>query len=93
VETPPFLRATTSAWMDTPGPFEKVATEAYFTVTLPDPTWPKEEQDALLSFWYRPQVSNISEHEVWPGHYVQFLWAKDFPSHVREVFSIASDFE
>ena len=27
-ETPPFLRATTSASMDIPGPFEKVATEA-----------------------------------------------------------------
>ncbi len=93
VETPPFLRATTSASMDTPGPFEKVATEAYFTVTLPDPAWPKEEQDALLSFWYRPQISNISVHEVWPGHYVQFLYAKDYPSDVRKVFSAASNFE
>jgi uncharacterized protein (DUF885 family) len=93
VETPPFLRATTSASMDIPGPFEKVATEAYFTVTLPDPTWPKEEQDALLSFWYRPQISNISVHEVWPGHYVQFLYAKDYPSDVRKVFSAASNFE
>jgi uncharacterized protein (DUF885 family) len=93
VETPPFLRATTSASMDTPGPFERVATEAYFTVTLPDPTWPKEEQDALLSFWYRPQISNISVHEVWPGHYVQFLYAKDYPSDVRKVFGAPSNFE
>ena len=34
-ETPPFMRATTFASMDTPGPFEKVAQEAYFNVTLP----------------------------------------------------------
>ena len=34
-ETPPFMRATTFASMDTPGPFEKVAKEAYFNVTLP----------------------------------------------------------
>jgi uncharacterized protein (DUF885 family) len=93
VETPPFMRATTSASMDIPGPFEKVATEAYFTMTLPDPTWPQAEQDDFMSYWYRPQISNISVHEVWPGHYVQFLYAKDYPSDVRKVFSAASNFE
>ena len=93
VETPPFLRATTSASMDTPGPFEKVATEAYFNMTLPDPTWSKEEQDDFMSQWYRPMISNVSVHEVWPGHYVQFLYAKDYPSDVRKVFGAASNFE
>jgi len=93
VETPPFLRATTSASMDTPGPFEKVATEAYFNMTLPDPTWPQEEQDDFMRSWYRQMISNVSVHEVWPGHYVQFLYAKDFPSDVRKVFGTASNFE
>jgi hypothetical protein len=73
IETPPFLRATTSATMDTPGPFEKVATEAYFTMTLPDPAWPQEEQDDFMLQWYRQMISNVSVHEVWPGHYVHFL--------------------
>ena len=93
VETPPFLRATTSASMDTPGPFEKVATEAYFNMTLPDPTWPQEEQDDFMRSWYRQMISNVSVHEVWPGHYVQFLYAKDYPSDVRKVFGTASNFE
>jgi uncharacterized protein (DUF885 family) len=93
VETPPFMRATTSAAMDTPGPFEKVATEAYFFMTLPDPTWPKEEQDDFMSQWYIPSISNVSVHEVWPGHYVQFLYAKDYPSDVRKVFATTSNFE
>ncbi|MBN3456146.1 DUF885 domain-containing protein [Mycobacterium sp. DSM 3803] len=93
VETPPFLRATTSASMDIPGPFEKVATEAYFNMTLPDPSWPKNEQDEFMSQWYRASISNVSVHEVWPGHYVQFLYAKDYPSDVRTVFSAASNFE
>lgn len=92
-ETPPFMRATTSAAMDTPGPFEKVATEAYYFMTLPDPSWPKEEQDDYMSQWYRPAISNVSVHEVWPGHYVQFLYAKDYPSDVRKVFGAASNFE
>jgi uncharacterized protein (DUF885 family) len=34
-ETPPFMRALTSASMDTPGPYEKVAKEDFFNVTLP----------------------------------------------------------
>jgi uncharacterized protein (DUF885 family) len=93
VETPPFLRATTSASMDTPGPFEKVATEAYFNMTLPNPAWPQAEQDDFMSAWYRQMISNVSVHEVWPGHYVQFLFAKDYPSDVRKVFGTASNFE
>jgi uncharacterized protein (DUF885 family) len=92
-ETPPFMRATTTAAMDIPGPFEKVATEAYFFMTLPDPSWPKAEQDDFMSQWYRPSISNVSVHEVWPGHYVQFLYAKDYPSDVRKVFGAASNFE
>jgi hypothetical protein len=93
IETPPFMRATTTASMDTPGPFETVATEAYFTMTLPDPSWPKEEQDDFMSQWYREMISNVSVHEVWPGHYVQFLYAKNYPSDVRKVFATASNFE
>ena len=38
-ETPPFMRALTTASMDTPGPYEKVAKEAFFNVTLPEPDW------------------------------------------------------
>ncbi len=37
-ETPPFMRALTSASMDMPGPYEKVAKDAFFNVTLPDKT-------------------------------------------------------
>ena len=33
-ETPPFSRALSTASMDTPGPYEDKATEAYFNVTL-----------------------------------------------------------
>ena len=35
-ETPPFMRATTFASMDSPGPYETHATDSYFNVTLPD---------------------------------------------------------
>jgi uncharacterized protein (DUF885 family) len=92
-ETPPFLRAVTSASMDTPGPFETVATEAFYNMTLPDPKWPKPQVDAFMRQWYYPMISNVSVHEAYPGHYVQFLYAKDFPSKVRKVFSANTNVE
>jgi uncharacterized protein (DUF885 family) len=92
-ETPPFLRATTSASMDIPGPFEKVATEAYYNMTLPDPKWPAREIQEFMQQWYYAAISNVSVHEVWPGHYLQFLYAKTFPSDVRKVLGAATNSE
>jgi hypothetical protein len=48
-ETPPFERATTTASMDTPGPFETHSTEAYFNVTLPGPNDSPEEVASLMA--------------------------------------------
>jgi uncharacterized protein (DUF885 family) len=92
-ETPPFLRATTSASMDTPGAFEKVATEAYYSMTLPDPKWSAAEKSEFMKQWYYAAISNVSVHEVYPGHYVQFLYAKDFPSDIRKVFGANTNVE
>ena len=92
-ETPPFLRATTSASMDTPGPFETTATEAYYNMTLPDPKWPTPQIESFMQQWYYPAIANVSVHEVWPGHYLQFLYGPQFPSKVRKVFGAASNAE
>ncbi len=92
-ETPPFLRATTTASMDIPGPFETVADEAYYSMTLPDPKWSTRETSEFMRQWYYALITNVSVHEVWPGHYLQFLYARDFPSDVRKVFGAASNSE
>jgi uncharacterized protein (DUF885 family) len=92
-ETPPFLRATTIASMDIPGPFEKVATEAYYNMTLPDPKATPAEKADFMKIWYYPAISNTSVHEVWPGHYLQFLYARNFPSAIRKVFGAATNSE
>jgi uncharacterized protein (DUF885 family) len=92
-ETPPFMRATTFASMDTPGPFETHATEAFYNVTLPDPAWSAKETEDYMRGWYYALISNVSVHEAWPGHYLQFLYAKGFPSDVRKVFGATSNIE
>jgi uncharacterized protein (DUF885 family) len=92
-ETPPFMRATTSASMDTPGPFETARLGGFYNMTLPDPRWPAAEQADFMRQWYAAAITNVSVHEVYPGHYLQFLWARSFPSDVRRVFGANSNAE
>lgn len=68
-EAPPFNRWN-FAYIEIPGPYEKNLPSVYY-IAPPDPTWPKAEQDA-----YIPGKSVLlftSSHEVWPGHFLQFL--------------------
>jgi uncharacterized protein (DUF885 family) len=92
-ETPPFMRSTTSASMDTPGPFETATLQAFYNMTLPDPRWPRAQQDDFMRQWYYAMIANVSVHEVYPGHYIQFLYAKSFPSDVRKVFGANTNIE
>lgn len=91
-ETPPFRRATTFASMNMPGPFEK-ATEAYFYVTLPDPSWPPQRQGQLLRFYAPPTISDTSVHEAYPGHYVQLLNNRLNPDLVRALYPSGANVE
>ena len=93
IETPPFMRSTTSASMDTPGPFETAQLRAFYNMTLPDPRTSPAEQADFMRRWYYAAISSTSVHEVYPGHFVQFLYAPEFPSDVRKVFSANTNVE
>ncbi len=92
-ETPPFMRATTFASMDTPGPFETHATEAYFNVTLPDPKMTPEEVEGYMHSFNVGTVISTAVHEAYPGHYVQFLWVPQAPSRVRKILGANTNVE
>jgi Bacterial protein of unknown function (DUF885) len=92
-ETPPFMRALTSASMDTPGPFEKVAKEAYLNVTLPEPGWSRQQVEEHMESFNRGVILSTAIHEAYPGHYVQFLWLARAPSKVRKLIGAASNAE
>jgi uncharacterized protein (DUF885 family) len=92
-ETPPFMRATTSASMDTPGPFETHATEAYFNVTLPDPRMKPEEVEGFMHSFNVGTVISTAVHEAYPGHYIQFLWIPQAPSRVRKLLGANTNVE
>jgi uncharacterized protein (DUF885 family) len=78
--TPKFERATSFASMDSPGPFEQVATEAFYYVTPTEPEWDaKRKEEWLTAFnFYATDVTSI--HEAYPGHYVQSLHLKASPA-------------
>jgi uncharacterized protein (DUF885 family) len=72
-ETPPYSRALTTASMSPPGPFETKAAEGIYFVTLVDPAWTERQQNEWLRSQNRAMLRNITVHEVYPGHYLQFL--------------------
>lgn len=92
-ETPPFMRATTFASMDTPGPYEAKATEAYFNVTLPDPSWDAQRTAEFMAQFNFPVISNVAVHEAYPGHYVQFLWMHQIHDRVRKLLGANTNVE
>jgi len=73
LETPQFMRATSFASMDTPGPFEKKATEAFYYVTPTESDWTPQQKDEWLTAFNYYTTDIVSIHEAYPGHYVQFL--------------------
>jgi uncharacterized protein (DUF885 family) len=92
-ETPPFMRATTQASMDPPGPFETHSTKAYFNVTLPEKTWTPEHIAEHMAAFNVGTLISTSVHEAYPGHYVQFLWTAQFPSTIRKILGANTNIE
>jgi uncharacterized protein (DUF885 family) len=92
-ETPPFMRALTTASMDTPGPYEKVAKEGFFNVTLPEASWPAKDVEEYMQGFNRGTIISTAVHEVFPGHYMQFLWLKAVPTKVRKLAGCGSNAE
>ena len=83
--TPPFERATTEASMDTPGTYETRDRKAFFNVTTPDPKWDSKRTEEWMKTFNNSMIPGTAIHEVYPGHFVQFLWIGKNPSKVRKL--------
>lgn len=87
-ETPPFARSTSFASMDSPGPFEAVATEAFYYVTPVEKEWSDQQKEEWLSAFNYYTTDVVSIHEAFPGHYLQFLHLKaSEATRVEKIFS------
>jgi uncharacterized protein (DUF885 family) len=92
-ETPPFARSGSFASMDTPGAYETKATEAFYYVTPVEKDWDAKHQEEHLRLYNPYVVSIIDVHEVWPGHYLQFLYAPKFPTKTRKLIFCGTNAE
>jgi len=81
-EAPPYNRQN-SAYINIPGPYEKGLPSVYY-IAPPDPTWPKAEQDAFVPG--KADLLFTSVHEVWPGHFLNFLHANRSKDMFGRVF-------
>jgi uncharacterized protein (DUF885 family) len=87
-ETPQYLRATSFASMDSPGPFEKRANEAYYYVTPAENDWPEKQKEEWLTAFNYYTSDVVSIHEAYPGHYVQLLHLNTSPANkVEKIFA------
>lgn len=80
-ETPKHLRWA-FAMMDTPGPYETTATDAYYFVTPDEPEWDDDRAEEWLRTLNTFALEDISIHEAYPGHYVHFLHYDSAPTEV-----------
>ncbi len=65
--------------MDPPGPFETHSTKAYFNVTLPEKNWTAARIAEHMAAFNVGTIVSTAVHEAYPGHYVQFLYARSSP--------------
>ena len=92
-ETPPYARDGAFAMTDTPGAYETKATEAFYYVTPPEKEWPAKQKEEHLRLFNRPVMQMITIHESWPGHFLQFLYSKQFPTKTRKLAYCSTNVE
>jgi hypothetical protein len=78
-EAPPYNRGN-GAYIQVPGPYDH-GVNAVFYLSPPDPSWTPAEQRAYISS--RARLLNGAVHEVWPGHFLQFLHSNSSPSKLE----------
>src|SRR5262249_47382370 len=92
-ETPAFMRTGGFASMDTPGAFETKATEAFYYVTPPETDWDQRRKTEHMRQFNSAGMDVITIHEAYPGHYLQFLFAKQYPTKVRKLYNCGTNVE
>ena len=81
-EAPPYNRSN-AAYINVPGPYDKGVASVY-NIAPPDPSWSAQERAE-----YIPGVADLlftTVHEVWPGHFLQFLHSNRNPSRIAALW-------
>ncbi|RPI14420.1 MAG: DUF885 family protein, partial [Lysobacterales bacterium] len=81
-QAPPY-NAQNFAYIMTPGPYEKGVPATYY-IAAPNPKWSAEEREQYV----QPEsaLRYVSVHEVWPGHFLQFLHSNRGASKLGQLY-------
>lgn len=77
VDAAPPYNASNLAYISIPGPYEKKLPSVYY-IAPPDPSWSREKQQRYLPG--ETDLLFVSLHEVWPGHFLNYLHARQSDS-------------
>jgi uncharacterized protein (DUF885 family) len=81
-EAPPYQRWN-SAYIDIPGPYDRHLPSVYY-ISPPDPSWSPAEQEQYIP--NEADLLFVTIHEVWPGHFLQFLHSNRAESELARLF-------
>jgi len=81
-KAPPY-KSWNFAYIEIPGPYETNLPSVYY-IAPPDPSWPKEKQDAYIPG--KGSLLFTSVHEGYPGHFLNFLHSNRSKSKFGQVF-------
>lgn len=81
-EAPPYQRWN-SAYIDIPGPYDRHLPSVYY-IAPPDPSWSPAEQEQYIP--NEADLLFVTIHEVWPGHFLQFLHSNRAESELGRLF-------
>lgn len=84
--SPGFMTAWVSAAYEGVGLLETRELPCIYYVTVPQPSWKGQETEEWLRYMNRATLKNISVHEVYPGHHVQYLYSRHLVSDLRRFF-------
>jgi uncharacterized protein (DUF885 family) len=82
--SPPFDLGLAS--MHSAPPLETRPVKSFYYVTDASPDWPAARQDAWLQKFNYATLSDITAHEVMPGHFVHSLFMRRTPGKIRRIW-------
>ena len=79
----PVYNRSNAAFIQVPGPYDHGVASVY-NIAPPDPKWSKAEQAAYIPS--EATLLSTSVHEVWPGHFLQFLHSNANPEKLEALW-------
>ncbi len=74
------------ASMHSSPPLEPTPVKSYYYLTDAHPGWPPDRQDAWLRKFNYATLSDISAHEVYPGHFAHSVYMRRTPGKIRRIW-------